>query len=203
MFPLGMVVFPFQVAGLVVFESRYRQLLEDVAESQTFGTCLISRGSEVGGGDERTNVGTLVRVVDQCTLPTGEQLLRVEGGPRIGIRQWLEDAPYPRAEVEFLDTSPDIEEQALEALTSAVRAVRALQSEIEMDGCATGPMELATNTEKRAWQLCAYAPLNALDQFKVLSSPSMAARVAMVAQICCERYGDYERLLTVDLPNVE
>jgi Lon protease-like protein len=29
-------------------------MLEDVKQQRRFGTCLIARGSEVGGGDERT-----------------------------------------------------------------------------------------------------------------------------------------------------
>ena len=54
MFPLGMVIFPHQVVGLCVFEARYHQMLEDIETEQRFGTCLIARGSEVGGFDERT-----------------------------------------------------------------------------------------------------------------------------------------------------
>ena len=63
MFPLGMVIFPHQVTALCVFEDRYKQLLADVTTSRTFGSCLITRGSEVGGGDERTSVGTEVRII--------------------------------------------------------------------------------------------------------------------------------------------
>jgi len=56
MFPLGMVIFPHQIVGLCVFEPRYHQMLSDIETQQRFGTCLIARGSDVGGFDERTSV---------------------------------------------------------------------------------------------------------------------------------------------------
>jgi len=49
MFPLGMVIFPHQIVGLCVFEPRYHQMLSDIETQQRFGTCLIARGSDVGG----------------------------------------------------------------------------------------------------------------------------------------------------------
>jgi len=54
MFPLGAVIFPHQTMALYVFEDRYQTLLNDVAATNMFGSCLIARGSEVGGGEERT-----------------------------------------------------------------------------------------------------------------------------------------------------
>lgn len=63
MFPLGMVVFPHQVVGLCVFEARYHHMLEDIEAEQRFGTCLITKGAEVGGHEERTAVGTVLQVL--------------------------------------------------------------------------------------------------------------------------------------------
>jgi Lon protease-like protein len=63
MFPLGMVIFPYQTAGLYVFEPRYQQMLIDLDAEGTFGTTLIERGSEVGGGDVRLGNGTVVKIV--------------------------------------------------------------------------------------------------------------------------------------------
>ncbi|MGH9020776.1 MAG: LON peptidase substrate-binding domain-containing protein, partial [Acidimicrobiales bacterium] len=79
MFPLSMVVFPHQVVGLCVFEPRFQSMLSDVAVTQVFGTCLIERGSEVGGGDTRTGVGTTVRILASQQLEDGKTLMMVEG----------------------------------------------------------------------------------------------------------------------------
>ncbi len=58
MFPLGTVVFPYTAVPLRVFEPRYQHLLDDVlGGDRSFGSVLIERGSEVGGGDARFEVG--------------------------------------------------------------------------------------------------------------------------------------------------
>ena len=58
MFPLGTVLLPGAPLPLQVFEPRYRGLTHDcLAGVPEFGVVLIERGSEVGGGDVRTNVG--------------------------------------------------------------------------------------------------------------------------------------------------
>ena len=48
---------------LHVFEERYRRLMADcLAGDGAFGVVLIARGSEVGGGDQRVDVGTVARI---------------------------------------------------------------------------------------------------------------------------------------------
>ena len=76
MFPLSTVVFPDAELPLHVFEPRYRQLVADVLETtREFGTVLITAGSEVGGGDRRAEIGTLVRVEMAMPLEDGRWLL--------------------------------------------------------------------------------------------------------------------------------
>ena len=197
MFPLGMVVFPFQTVGLCVFEPRYRQMLRDLSEDAAeFATCLIARGSEVGGGDERTTVGTLVRIVASQALADGKSLLMVEGQGCVRVHEWLPDAPYPRALVdERCCDDVDVEPALLASVESAVRALRALRSELYLDESPMSDEHLSPDPKVRAWQLCAMTPMAVLDQFSVLSLSDPNDRLRLVAEICCERYGDYQRLL--------
>ena len=72
MFPLGSVLFPSAYLPLHVFEERYRQLVRDcLAGNGEFGVVLIERGSEVGGGDVRTEVGTVARIVEVTEFDDG------------------------------------------------------------------------------------------------------------------------------------
>src|SRR5215211_6757601 len=85
MFPLGTVLLPGGVLPLHVFEPRYRQLVVDCLADDTgdpeFGVTLIERGWEVGGGDQRADVGVVA---------------------------WLPDDPYPLADVDdWPDVDPD------------------------------------------------------------------------------------------------
>lgn len=100
MFPLGSVLFPTMVLPLHVFEERYRALARDcLAGDREFGVVLIERGSEVGGGDVRTDVGTVARIVEAEEYPDGRFGLVAVGVRRIVVDEWLPDDPYPRADV--------------------------------------------------------------------------------------------------------
>ena len=65
MFPLETVLFPSAVLPLRVFEPRYRKMFEDLlVGNPEFGVVLIERGSEVGGGEARSGIGTMARVLE-------------------------------------------------------------------------------------------------------------------------------------------
>ena len=196
MFPLGMVVFPFQTVGLCVFESRYHELLADIETEHRFGTCLISKGSDVGGQDERTSVGTVVEIIASQDLADGKTLLMVEGRECVQVSRWLNDAPYPQALVaDRCCDDVEVDGALLASTTSAVKALRALQSEVYADQCLQKNVGLDDDPWIRSWQLCSLTPMSTLDQFKVLSLSNPNDRLRLVAEICCERYGDYQRML--------
>lgn len=198
MFPLGMVVFPYQSAALCVFEDRYKALLADVAQSLRFGTCLIERGSEVGGGDVRTAVGTMVRISLQQRLAGDQVLLRIEGESCFAIDAWLEDNPYPQAVTrERCCDDVGIDADLLALAQTSVRAVRTLQSEVEPDTVSATDCAMADDPWVRAWQLCSMTPMATLDQFKVLSLSDPNERLRLLVEICCERYGDFQRMLAL------
>ncbi len=72
MFPLQTVLFPGAILPLHIFEPRYRKMLADCLSGDgTFGVVLISRGSEVGGGDQRVAVGTEARIEEASRFDDG------------------------------------------------------------------------------------------------------------------------------------
>ncbi len=100
MFPLGSVLFTSMVMPLHLFEPRYLALADDVlAGDREFGVVLIERGHEVGGGEQRSMVGTVARVVEEHRFDDGRWALGSVGTRRIRVVEWLEDDPYPRAMV--------------------------------------------------------------------------------------------------------
>ena len=79
---------------LHVFEPRYRALVEHclAARRPEFGVVLIERGSEVGGGDTRFDVGTVARIVEASQFPDGRYALVTVGtaapaGARVAARR--------------------------------------------------------------------------------------------------------------------
>ena len=98
MFPLSAVLFPHASMPLHVFEPRYRELMRDcLAGDARFGIVLIERGSEVGGGDERSALGTRGVITEAAELPDGRWVLEIEGEALIEVEEWLPDDPYPVA----------------------------------------------------------------------------------------------------------
>ena len=185
MFPLSTVLFPCTRIPLHVFEPRYQALVGAcLSVDPHLGVVLIARGSEVGGGDERFDVGTVARLVTAQPLPGGRWYVEVEGVDRMRIRAWHDDRPYPAATVEDwpAPAAPTRAELLAEA-ESEVRRVWALLSEL---GQAT-PIgwDRAPDDDPRTavWQLCAAAPLGALDRQRLLAAPGPDERVATLLDL--------------------
>ena len=88
---------------LHLFEERYRALAETCLRGDgRFGVVLIERGFEVGGGDQRFAVGTVARIVEAARTPDGRYLLATVGTERFRVKKWLDDDPFPRAEIDVL-----------------------------------------------------------------------------------------------------
>ncbi|MET0664636.1 MAG: LON peptidase substrate-binding domain-containing protein [Acidimicrobiales bacterium] len=183
MFPLGTVLFPTMLLPLHVFEPRYRALVDDcVAGYGEFGVTLIERGSEVGGGDVRTDVGTVARIVQVERFEDGRFAVAAVGTRRIRIERWLADDPYPRAEVvDWEDVGTT--ETALDDADALFRRALALAAEL---GEAPAPLdvELADDPAMATFQIGALAPLGPLDRQALLATERPDDRVTLlVAQL--------------------
>ena len=185
MFPLGSVLFPAMPLALQVFEERYLKMMGAIldAEEPVFGVVLIERGSEVGGGDHRFDLGTTARVL-QIEAPEGPLQVVAKGDRRFRVVSWLEEDPYPRAEVEFLEEFPS-DEVEISVLESAEKVVRdTLSYLLELDLSVPWPtdIELADDPVSRAWQLAGIAPLGTLDHQDLLESGDVASLLLEVDQ---------------------
>jgi Lon protease-like protein len=188
MFPLGTVLLPGGVLPLHVFEPRYRALVRDcLAGSKEFGVALIERGSEVGGNDVRSDLGTMAGIVQAEELPDGRWGLITVGLRRIRIDAWLEDGPYPRADVtDWPDPDPVIDLAGPVAdVVARLRRVLALAAEAG-DAAAPATVELADEPEVAAYQAASLAPIGPLDRQRLLAAPSPEARVELLQALLAE-----------------
>lgn len=180
MFPLGTVLFPGMPLPLRVFEPRYVEMLSSVLgdTEPEFGVVLIERGSEVGGGDVRFEVGTVARIVS-VEQTGGLIVLLATGAARFEVVHWLQDDPFPRAQVRELaalklDESTPSQLGAAEAV---VRSTIARASEF-VDLPWPADIELSPELAQRIWQVAGIAPLNSLDQYALLGSDTAAELLA-------------------------
>ncbi len=197
MFPLGTLVFPGAALPLHVFEPRYRRLTADcLAGDPSFGIVLIARGSEVGGGEERTAVGTKVVITKAASLADGRWLLMVRGEQRIRITQWLEDDPYPLALVEeWPDPDGPADVPLREQAIAAVRRTRALLSETRDTPALPAEVVFDADPDRACWQLCAEAPLTAYDAQRLLGTEGTSARLHLLVQLVTALEDDLHRML--------
>jgi uncharacterized protein len=177
-FPLGTVLLPTMVLPLHVFEPRYRALTRDVlAADREFGVPLIERGSEVGGGDTRADIGTIARIVEATELPDGRWGLVTVGIRRFRVLRWLPDDPYPLAEVEDWPDEPDaVGPERYDDAVAALRRALALASELG-EPAAPSTVQLSEDAATGSFQLAALAPVGPLDKLAMLRAGSPGERI--------------------------
>ena len=120
------------------------------ADDPAFGVVLIAAGREVGGGDERSDVGALAHIIECADFGDGRYRLRCVMGERIRVLEWHPDDPYPRAVVEPWPDEPgeavdvgaiwDVEQRMI-ALFERIAAARGAQvdgRDIVLGADATG-----------------------------------------------------------------
>jgi Lon protease-like protein len=185
MFPLGTVLFPSGLLPLHVFEPRYRALVEHclaAADGPEFGVVLIERGSEVGGGDTRVDIGTVARIVEASRFDDGRYALATVGTRRLRVLEWQPDDPYPQALVEVLD-EPELDPadaaDACAAVEQRLRRVLGLAS--ELGAAVRTDVELAEDPVRAGFQACALAPLGPFDAQQLLELDDPRARLDRLA----------------------
>ena len=199
MFPLGTSYLPGDVVVLNVFEDRYRELVRDVMGSdKLFGTVLIEQGSEVGGNDRRFTHGVLVLLQSATEI---DGIIRLAGTATniICVDQWLEDAPYPRAEFS-IQIAEDLEAKQCHAIASSLSLI-AQQLRSLLEKCRTMNVRVEIDTRRQSilgslaggrwwdeaittaelwrsfWFLAALVPCGVMDRYELLADGPLTERL--------------------------
>lgn len=190
MFPLEVAMLPGEQLPLRIFEPRYSAMISDcLAADRSFGVVLIAAGREVGGGDARNDVGSLATIAECTEQGEGRYLLRCELGDRFRVTRWLDDDPYPRADVVRWPDEPgtpvtgsdiaDVEDTVLSVFSRVAEAKgQGLPSREELLG---GP-EPGEDAGHRLYALAARLPIGQADRYAVLAAPSASARLAVLQE---------------------
>lgn len=198
MFPLESVLVPGMVLPLLVFEDRYRRMVVDcLAADRQFGVTLIERGSEVGGGDVRSEVGTVAEIIRSDRAEDGRWGVVALGVRRIRVERWLADDPYPRADV---TDWPDDEVTDGDDLLSlyrqqeaALRRVLAMTAELGRPADPT--FDISDEPLAGSYHLTVLAPLGPLDRQRLLAADGPRDRLVRLGALLAEEAADLEAQL--------
>lgn len=191
-FPLGTVLLPHGLLPLHIFEERYRVLMADLLgdppeakPDAEMGIVLIERGHEVGGGDVRSPLGTIARIVRADLYPDGRWGVVAVGSRRFRVVDWLPDDPYPLADVEELpeEVWGDASDERMRDTEKDVRRAIALASEL---GASVTQPELSPEPAVASWQLCQAIPVGPYDRQRLLSADGFDERLEMLADLARE-----------------
>lgn len=192
MFPLGSVLLPGMSLSLRIFEDRYQKMLTDVLDGdRTFGVVLIERGNEVGGGEVRTDIGTLARLVEHRSMGGGHHTIRAYGIERIKVGSWMEDDPYPRAEVSMWPDPDrdDTSREVIDTYETCTATVRRLLATAAAAGHHLAPpaFQALDDPWQGGYLLAMLASLGPFDQHQLLATPTMHERLRLLIELAEDR----------------
>lgn len=113
LFPLPLVLLPYEILPLHIFEPRYRQMFKDIAfEQNLFGVSLFEPKDSSSEKPEIGSIGCVAEVRETQTLEDGRSNILTMGLTRYQIIEYLQTSePYFVADVEFFED--EIEDEAV------------------------------------------------------------------------------------------
>ena len=189
-FPLASAMVPGMVVPLRLFESRYRQLgthLNSTPGRSDIATVMIERGSEVGGGEQRSSVGCLLEVIQCRPSDDGSWVLLTRATERIRVLEWMDDAPWPRG---LIQRWPDDDGDA--HTPSELRQLVTDLAELAVVGQAVGmnvnrPPLASLRPVDIGWYSAAAAPIGDIDRQRLLAAPTLAGRLRLLRSMVDEQ----------------
>ena len=186
LFPLGAVLLPGMPLPLHIFEERYRQLLDDLADEPDgarFGVVALRSGTETlaANGDDTSpdvaDIGTLAEILEVERNEDGTSDVLAVGSRRFVVESLIAGGkPYLRAEVRFLDEDDGVFDDDRASYSRAlITAYDALLTELA--GRATGG-ELPADPSQLSYQIAARLPLLPTDRQSLLEVDTTAERFA-------------------------
>ncbi len=189
MFPLEQVVLPGFVVPLHIFEPRYHDLARDLGEQTDprMGFTLIVRGREVGGEDQRSDVGVVAQIADCEELDDGCWSIVAAATHRIRVNSWLEDDPYPKALV--ADWPDEAGSGSADSISHLITAFEMLAHTIHRvdpshDLRATS---FSDDPSEIIWEVIAKAQLGTFDNHTLLRCADLPERAGVATHMIHER----------------
>ncbi|GAB10648.1 hypothetical protein GOARA_061_00870 [Gordonia araii NBRC 100433] len=199
MFPLGSTLLPGATLPLRIFEPRYIAMMDHcIGGEPRFGVVLIERGSEVGGGDVRTDAGVIAEIVDYRQSRGGTYSVFCQGSERIRVDEWLVDDPYPRARVSAWPDQPvaaadweTCRPQLQSAVGDLLNCIQTLAARSGRHVALPQVTDASLSPGEFTWATAGSMPITEADRYRALTAPDPISR----AQLLIDAMRDAESAL--------
>jgi Lon protease-like protein len=191
MFPLGAVLLPASQLPLQIFEARYTAMLADVLDGhREFGVVMITRGSEVGGGDQRSDIGTIAQIIEAEQEAEDRWRIIAAGTRRFDVVQWLPDDPYPNAVVRDRSEDTTIQSETALAVADVAENLQRLLLAARTNGYPVEALDaqIAEDAALGSFQLAGLAPFGSYDRQRVLQIDDPQERLSTVNELIDQMY---------------
>jgi Lon protease-like protein len=134
----------------------------------------------------RFDVGTLAQIVQAGRFDDGRYALMTVGTQRVRVMSWLDDDPYPRAEVELLaDIAGDVDRAHVDDVAHLLERVLALTAEL---GAPGPPPDASFDDDpvQASFQAAARSPIGPLDAQALLELDDAGTRLARLHELLTE-----------------
>ncbi|MEP7270181.1 MAG: LON peptidase substrate-binding domain-containing protein [Acidobacteriota bacterium] len=199
LFPLPLVQFPGAITPLHIFEPRYRTLLRDVLDGdKTFGI-IYQRGPQPPDAltGKPVLVGCSVEVVAHHELEDGRSNIVCVGVQRFRVLNYVDGAPYDRAEVELFDDAPvvgDVSEEINRISRLLWRVITIGRRLGEVSGVADEePPEFPSDPQLFSTTLSSYLEIEMEEKQELLELVSSQERMRRAELLLESLATDYER----------
>ncbi|MBI2171641.1 MAG: LON peptidase substrate-binding domain-containing protein [Chloroflexi bacterium] len=184
-FPLQVVLFPFSLLPLQVFEERYKQMLHDclLADSR-FGVALIKEGAEVGEPAVPHGTGTIARIRRVTPMDEGRLGVLAMGERRFEIQEIVQWKPYEKARIRVIEEEagdPPPTQQEIEAVRE--KAGPFLRSILGLRGGWTRTVVAPSGPIDLSFFIASVIRSDATVRQRILEAPTAKKRLAMLGSI--------------------
>ncbi|MBI4340085.1 MAG: LON peptidase substrate-binding domain-containing protein [Chloroflexi bacterium] len=185
LFPLRVVLFPFSILPLQIFEERYKQMLRDCLEADSrFGVALIKEGEEVGEPAMPHTVGAIARIRRVVPLEGGRFSVLAMGERRFQVLEIVQWRPYEKARVRVLEEAagdPPPTEQEIEGIRERVAPF--LRSILGLRGGWTRHVDSPAGPIDLSFFVASVIRADPQVRQRILEAPSARERLAMLVPI--------------------
>jgi len=185
LFPLDLVLFPYMILPLHIFEERYKEMISRcVRESLPFGIVLATGVDEATGNVTTSTVGCTARIARVERLPDGRMNIEVVGEERFRILDTHEQLPYRVGLTEVYDDEPVVPDAALPLADDVQRLLRDyLTRSLAQMGQSAGDFDLPEEPEHLSFTAAYVLPIGNEEKQALLSDRDAASRLAMEREV--------------------